>query len=357
MDSKKIRIKDIAELAGVSVGTVDRVLHGRGKVSDEALQKVKETLKQIDYKPNLLARTLGSRKTYRIVALLPDPALDDYWAQSGLGIGQAGKEWSAFDMQVDSIFFDLYDVNSFKSAAKEVYKSKPDGILIAPIFYQETLPLFDFCKAHHIPFVLFNTNIAEAQPLSFIGQNLYESGRVGAELMHLAQPEPGNFAIIHSQEVNDHAVHLLEKEKGFKAYFQEINNHTDNILTIKLTSRTGAPALQELETLVSDPQLKGIFVTTSSHTSDVAAFLEKQGIKHIRLVGYDLLKDNIRHMQKGTIDFLINQDPKRQTLIGINYLANQLLLQKAPPATYLFPLEIITRQNLKSYLEAMNIDF
>jgi len=357
MSNKKIRIKDIAELAGVSVGTVDRVLHSRGKVSDEALQKVQETLEQINYKPNLIARTLSSRNKYRLVAILPDPSLDDYWAQSNLGIEQAETEWSAFDIQVDSAFFDLYNLDSFKQVANEIYKTMPDGILIAPIFYKETLPFFEFCKTNNIPFILFNTNIPEAKPLSFIGQNLYESGRVAAELMHLVQPGPATFAIIHSKEDNDNAVHLLQKEKGFKDYFLEKKDKDYSTVTIKLTSLTKAKIDNRLEILLSNPQLKGIFLSTSSGTSYVASFLERQKRKDIKLVGYDLLKENILHMQNGTIDFLINQNPRRQALLGIRYLANHLFLQKAPPATNLFPLEIITQQNLKSYLEAMNINF
>jgi LacI family transcriptional regulator len=356
MNNKKTRIKDIAALAGVSVGTVDRVLHGRGKVSDEALQKVQQTLKQINYQPNLLARTLGSRKTYRIVALLPDPALDDYWAQSDLGIAQASSEWSAFDIQVDALFFDLYDVNSFKRAAQQIYQLKPDGILIAPVFYKETLPFFDFCKASNIPFVLFNTNIPEAAPLSFIGQNLYESGRVGAELMLLAHPGPGSFAIIHSVEDEENAIHLLQKEKGFQQYFQQKDKKAYRLLTVKLTGLTEDKINHKLETLLADPQLKGVFLTTSSGTSKIASFLERQNRKDIKLVGYDLLKENILHMQKGTIDFLINQNPKRQALMGIQHLANYLLLQKPAPATCLFPLEIITRENLNSYLQAISIN-
>ena len=45
---KNIRIKDIARLAGVSAGTVDRVLHNRGRVSEEALQKITAVMEQID---------------------------------------------------------------------------------------------------------------------------------------------------------------------------------------------------------------------------------------------------------------------------------------------------------------------
>ena len=55
----KIRIKDIAEQAGVSVGTVDRVLHNRPNVSEIARKKVEEVLDSINYKPNMYASALA----------------------------------------------------------------------------------------------------------------------------------------------------------------------------------------------------------------------------------------------------------------------------------------------------------
>ena len=112
-----------------------------------------------------------------------------------------------------------------------------------------------------------------------------------------------------------------------------------------------------LDALIADSHLHGIFVSTSSGTSFVASFLEKRERKDIKLIGYDLLKENVRHMQIGTINFLINQNPSRQALIGIRYLANYLLLKKSPPASHFFPLEIITRENLNSYLAAMNRNY
>ena len=73
MNKGIVRIKDIAEKANVSVGTVDRVIHNRGRVSEEARQKVLQTLQELDYQPNLIARTLGANRSYRIAALIPDP--------------------------------------------------------------------------------------------------------------------------------------------------------------------------------------------------------------------------------------------------------------------------------------------
>ena len=51
--TQKIRIKDIAERSGVSVGTVDRVLHNRPNVSRPAREKVEKALKELNYQPNM----------------------------------------------------------------------------------------------------------------------------------------------------------------------------------------------------------------------------------------------------------------------------------------------------------------
>jgi len=347
--SKNIRIKDIAKLAGVSVGTVDRVLHNRGRVSEDALKKVTTVMEQIDYKPNLIARTLGSNKNYRIVALLPDPTTDAYWAQSNLGIIQAQLEWAQYGITVEPHTFDLLNKDSLQKTANKVLEEKPDGILIAPIFYHEALPLFKLFRESEIPFVLFNTNIPESQPLCFIGQNLYQSGRVGAELMHLGQHEGGTLAVLHIDEDIQDSVHLLEKEKGFREFFKEKSKVKFSIIDFNLNVKE--PSFDsQLTNLLADTSLRGIFVSTSKGTSVAASFLERHGKNGIRLIGYDMLEENLNYLRSGVIDFLINQNPKRQASLGISHLVNYLMFKKHAPGTDLFPLEVITQQNLDSYL-------
>ncbi|MGC1243670.1 MAG: substrate-binding domain-containing protein [Chryseosolibacter sp.] len=351
MNPRNIRIKDIATLAGVSKGTVDRVLHKRGRVSQESFEKVMKVLEEIDYKPNLIARTLSSNRNYSIAALLPDPGADAYWAQTKEGILQAEKEWSYYNINIDILVFDQYNKESFKKTAEEALGRKPDGIITAPIFYDEALIFFDKLKAEGIPYVLFNTNIPEVHPLSFIGQDSFHSGKVGAELMYLGQHEGGKLAVLHLDEDFQNSVHLLEKEKGFRDYFEhkkpasfEINEYSFRPNDPDLTSK--------LDNLLNDPQLKGIFVSTSKGTSVVASHLEKTGKHDVRLIGYDIIDDNLKYLRSGTIDFLINQNPKRQASLGISHLANYLIFKKKAPERDLFPLEVITQQNVDSYLNS-----
>jgi LacI family transcriptional regulator len=346
---KNIRIKDIAKLAGVSVGTVDRVLHNRGRVSDDALKKVTAVMNQIDYKPNLIARTLGSNKNYRIVALIPDPTLDPYWAQSNLGIIQGQTEWAQYGVVVDTFAFDLYNKDSFHRLALEVAEQKPDGIVLAPIFYHESLPAFELFKRQGIPYVIFNTNIHEAQPLAFIGQNLNQSGRIGAQLMMLGQRDPGAYAVLHIDEDVQDSVHLLEKEKGFRDYFAEKSRTKFEILDFNLNPHKESFKGQMMQ-LLDNTSLKGIFISTSKGTAVAASFVESHGKNDIRVIGYDILQDNLKYLRSGAIDFLINQNPKRQALLGISHLVNHLMFKKTAPTLDLFPLEIITQQNVDSYL-------
>ena len=70
------------------------------------------------------------------------------------------------------------------------------------------------------------------------------------------------------------------------------------------------------------------------------------------LVGYDMLEENLQYLSSGVIDFLINQNPKRQAFLGINYLAEHLVFKRRVLSTDLLPLEVITRENLQSYLDS-----
>jgi LacI family transcriptional regulator len=347
---KNIRIKDIAKAAGVSAGTVDRVLHNRGKVSEIALKKVMEVLSENEYKPNLIARTLGSNRTYTIAALLPNPAQDPYWEMANVGISQAENEWRIFGVQLVVFPFDMHDKNSFEKEANKVLQMNPDGVLIAPILYHETLPFFNSCHERNIPVVLFNTNIREANALSFIGQNLYQSGRVAAELICFGQSAPAKFGVLHIDEDLNDSVHLLEKEKGFKDYIHQLFKGKVDVQSLNRISSSDFSFKKKLATLLAEPDLKGIFVSSSQGTATVASFLKTHRKNNIRLVGYDLIEKNVAHLRAGIIDFLIHQKPQQQSFLGVSCLVNHLVFKKETVAVNQFPIEVITNQNLDSYL-------
>ena len=123
---KKIRIKDIAELANVSVGTVDRVLHNRGNVNKEKREKVMKIIDELSYTPNLLAKSLALKKIIRIAVLIPEPYNNNnlYWEKPLDGINQAIQELSDYNVEILIYKFSTADEKSFIDQSELVLKNK-----------------------------------------------------------------------------------------------------------------------------------------------------------------------------------------------------------------------------------------
>ncbi|MEO9892632.1 LacI family DNA-binding transcriptional regulator [Aurantibacter sp.] len=344
MTEKKYTIKDIAKLAGVSKGTVDRVLHKRGRVSKEARDKVNQVIVEIDYQPNLIARNLKKNKVYRIYALIPDAKYDHYWLPTIKGIDEALKEFKPFGLVLEKFYFNPKDCNSFQKQTEQALSLKPDAILMAPVFHKESLDLFKLCKEHSIVVASFNNHIDKLGLENFIGQDLNQSGRVAAGLIDKITKKNCNIGILHINEES----HMKHKEIGFRAYFKEKHKKPKEIVTFSLTNSEDLNFQDNISQFMSDNDgISAVFVTNSK--AYLIANLLKNENKKIVIVGYDLLNENIELLKNGDIEFLIHQRPYRQAYVGVSYLAENLLFGKKIPSQNLLPIDIITAENVKYY--------
>ena len=127
--SNKVRIKDIALKAGVSVGTIDRVLHNRGEINENTRKKVLQMIDELGYKPNLLAKSLASKKVYRIAVLLP--AKDEsnhYWHILRQGMPMAEQALADFNVQIIPFDFDATDERQFDFVVQNIVLESIDGV-------------------------------------------------------------------------------------------------------------------------------------------------------------------------------------------------------------------------------------
>ncbi|MCL6264988.1 LacI family DNA-binding transcriptional regulator [Flagellimonas myxillae] len=343
MHPKKYTLQDIAKLAQVSRGTVDRVVNKRGKVSAKAKKRVEDVLKELDYKPNLIARSLKRHKDLVIAVVIPHPNPQDiYWNQCAQGIEEAGKKLDQFGI-ILKYFHYHKSKESFATMLELALELNPNAVLMAPIHYEELKPLFSSTEMKGIPIGLINTPIEELNYMTFVGQDYYKSGRLAAQLMdNLVEPFPKcKILIAHLGIDTDHAIHLKDKEKGFKAYFKEHNAKVE-IDTVSFASDNLAEDLpNQLEDFI------GIYVTTSK-----AHLLSTHLNKHpkMKVIGYDLVPKNIAQLQTGNIHILLNQNPKLQGDACINTLSEHLLYNTEVARKRLFPIDIVLTENLESYI-------
>ena len=119
MATDKIRIKDIAERAGVSVGTVDRVLHERPNVSKAAREKVEQALAEMDYQPNVYASALAYNKDYTFYCIIPMHDSEAYWDEIKQGVKAATARRRDFHVSLKILYYERFNAPSFIKVAKE----------------------------------------------------------------------------------------------------------------------------------------------------------------------------------------------------------------------------------------------
>ena len=122
-----ITLDEVARLANVSRGTVDRVIHGRGRVSKETAKRVKAIIKQVNYKPNILARSISLARTFNFGALLPLADQDGhYWLLPRHGIERARRDLEVYKVTVSYIEYDKYSLPSFRKACDDILENRDD---------------------------------------------------------------------------------------------------------------------------------------------------------------------------------------------------------------------------------------
>jgi LacI family transcriptional regulator len=345
----RVTIKDVAAMAGVSIGTVDRVLHGRGEVNQETHDRVMSFVRKLRYTPNLLAKSLALKKNFTIAVLIPDAGKDNvYWKKPVEGFMRAAAELKDFSTKIAILHYDIGDEKSFIREFKNVLSLNPDGIILAPNFHDAALNLIPLCRERDIPF-MFVDNDLENQSLAFFGQDAVQSGMVAARLMQYGLKENSIVLVLNLARNKAITRHMHSREKGFTGYFEE--NQGSKIRTVSMSvdlSLKNEPEKTLKSLLDRHHGVTGIFVT-NSRVHRVASMLEKAGINDIILAGYDLVDTNLEYLEKGFIDFLICQKPEDQGYKSAMAMFNYLLNGRPAEKINYSPIDIIMKENVNYY--------
>ena len=158
MEDQNYTIKDIARMAGVSAGTVDRVLHNRGDVSPKSKAKVQKVLDEIHYQPNVFAIGLAAKKKYSFLCLIPYYIEHDYWHSVVGGIERVRQELRPFNVSIDYLCYHHGDEKSYQEACLSIKEKNVDAVLISPNFREETLALTAYLQENKIAYAFDKIN-------------------------------------------------------------------------------------------------------------------------------------------------------------------------------------------------------
>lgn len=350
---KHIRIKDIAQKAGCSIGTVDRVIHKRGKVSEPVEKRILEIIRELDYKPNVNARVLASKRPLRIGILLPSYKTGEYWALPTAGMEDALERYREQGYQIQVAEHSYHNPEQFVKAGMKMLAEEIDGIILSPATYKESVRLARSYFQEGVPFILIDSDIQGLPSLSFIGKDPLQSGATVANLIHqVTRHIQGrkDVWVIHIGKNLNQMYSFLARESGFMNYFSDrqlFENYTFS--TFEIEDKGSQKDIdQQFDALVKDGMPQAIYVT-GSRVYKIAKRLNKlKPAQKPLLIGHDLIARNLERVRDESIDFLIEEEAARQGYLAVESIIRSIVHKEQLEKKQLMNLLIYTCENLPS---------
>lgn len=346
---ENIRIKDIAEMAGVSVGTVDRVLHNRGRVSEENLKKINDVLKQVNYHPNMIARSLASKKQYTIVVIIPSFEPGEYWESISKGIDKAGNEFEDYGVYIRKLYFDQYDNRSLDKAVESLFDNNFDAVLIASLFNESVINISRKLDEMNIPYNYIDSNIQEQNKLAYFGTDSFNSGAIGAKILLTTIGHKADILVARMINSGDlYSNQCIKREAGFNEFLKKVE-YSGKVYYVDLKIGCAEYNYNALDQFFNgNNKIKGVIIFNSK-CHEIASYIKAKNIHGIALVGYDVIEKNAIALKEGIISALIAQRPQLQGYRGVKSLCEYLILKKTPSKENYMPIDILIKENVDYY--------
>src|SRR5574344_503846 len=351
--TSKIRIKDIAERAGVSVGTVDRIIHGRGNVSPISMERVQKVLDEINYTPNHYASALASHNVHHFAAILPMHEVDSYWARVENGLLDGVRRFNDFKISFKVFRYDPFNTESFKLECQSLLNTCPDTVIIGPIFNYSIMANFTSqLDEKGIPYALLDSNWPEFNHRIFYGQDSLQSGAFSGRIMSLSADsstqQSALFKVMGEGRVASRQ--QMNREVGFRKYM-EVHNPDIEIVDVNLyvyDKKGMNDIMREFFTTHPDIRLALCF---NSSVHIIASFLKEEmpDHPHVTLLGYDAVDANVQCIKEGSADFLIAQHPHSQGLDCFRSMFNSCVLKMHIARDHYMAIELLTKENIDFY--------
>ncbi len=348
----KVTILDVARKAGVSKGTVDRVLHNRGEVSAASAEKVRRAIEELSYEPNLYASLLASRTERTIALLLPMFEKGEYWEKIYDGFMAGGEAVSSMNIKAVHFPYDQYDASSFREACAELLASKPSGVVLAPLFLEETTAFVDELGRCGIPYVYVDSKLEDDNHFAYYGMPMYKSGHLCAYLMteRCAPAEVDEVAIVRiTRDRTRQSDPTVSRRAGFMDYISA-NYPSCRIYNVFINPSDQKSVDEALDQFFTEHPGIRYVAMFNSRVHLLSRYLVSHPLPGRRVIGFDNLEKNLVMLKSGLVHIIICQHTEEMSRQAVAALSDYILLRKNPARrdNYMH-MDVLTRFNEENY--------
>ncbi len=301
-----VTVKKISEISGVSRGTVDRVLNGRGGVSEKTRQHVERVAAQLGYKPNLAGKALAVRKKSYVIGVLLACEGNPFFDEVIDGIRKAESEISEYGVSVMLKTIKGYDSNVQIKAISEM-QDQINALILNPINEPVIEDKIKTLVSGGLPVFAVNTTVENSSALCYVGTDYFENGRIACGIMGLILPkESNNIAVLTGSE---HILGHNQRVEGFRSVMNEKFPKWNLIEVFQTNDDDNIAYNVTKDILQKHPSLDGIYIAAAGTYGVCQAVSEEVNENVPIIICTDSVPETKLMLKKGIIKAAICQQP------------------------------------------------
>jgi LacI family transcriptional regulator len=345
---KPIGVRELAKLANVSIGTVDRALNGRKEVSHATRQRILRLAEEHGYRPNPTARALSvGRSTLRIGVCIP-AEIHYFYDQLRAGIMSEARHLDHLGIEI--LYNPVKNLGSNMTAnIRTLLDSNVQALIVTPGNPAEVSPLVEVAeRERNVRVVCVVTDVSATCRSTAISVDPHLSGMLAAELMSKFVGPPSHVAIVtgmisteeHGRKVEGF-IEMFRSECPVEPVIDVIEGHEEEDETFRKCRQL----------LYDKPEVSGIYVSTVNYLPVCLALEAQNAQSRVKLIATDLFAEALPYFENGTVSAAIYQNPYRQGQIAVRSIVNHFVNGRPfPSVRYLHP-SVVLRSNLGLFRE------
>lgn len=340
-------IPEIAKLANVTIGTVDRALHNRPGISEATRQRVLDIARSVGYRPNLAARALSVRRSPVRIGICVPREIHYYFDQ--LQQGLRAEAHRAELLGVEAIWAPTERLGQGEvEKVTELIRSEPRALILTPGSPQEVTPVINEAERRNIRVICVDTDAPASSRSSAVCVNARMSGNVAAELLGGMLAPGSEVAVVTGMlQTEDHR----KKAEGFTEAFPRFCPGGIVAEVIEAHEDEDEAFQKCFGLLERHKSLSGVYVNTANNLPVCRAIAALGLSGRLKLVTTDLYSEMRPYFEKGTIAASIYSRPYIQGELAVRLAIDHLIYGAPLPAAHYLAPHVVLRSTLHLFRE------
>lgn len=331
-------LKEIAERAGVSRGTIDRVIKNRGGVNRQTERRVRRILQESGYTPNRAGVALVRSKRPMIVGVVTNSVGNPFFDEVNAGVERAREEYGDYGFSILRREIKGYDVQEQLIAMRGLY-DEVDGLVFTPIDDGAIAAEANRFSAAGKPVITVTADLEGSLRDLYVGCDYFKSGQTAAKLTELATGGKGDVAIVTgSFKMLGHNARV----RGFCSVAEKTQLRVADIL--ECDDDDSIAYRKTLALLKARPDIRAVYVAAAGVAGTVEAVTES-GVA-LSVIANDIIPATREYVREGKVIATIDQQPAAQGYTALKSMFD-ILLGKRPEREHVYTdLAIRMRYNI-----------